>query len=196
MIAVHCKAGKGRTGLVISSLLLHLDHPSTHLAPAAAGVAASAGTASVRPFTVPAIVNPATAGAAPGSASKSGPMVLAPDAAAQRLAAARAEAALAFFGKQRTSNGKGVTIPSQQRWVHMYAHWIQLRQASLRQRDLTGTADAVAAAAGATPSGGIAAMRTDPCPLPEPTVYFLGYDLYPRADLDPGGGCDPYVIIK
>lgn len=57
---VHCKAGKGRTGLVIASLLLHVQHCGS------------------------------------------------------------AEQALELYGRYRTSNIKGVTIPSQQRYVMYY----------------------------------------------------------------------------
>lgn len=60
VIAVHCKAGKGRTGLVVSSFLLH------------------AGKCS------------------------------------------RASDALETFAQKRTHDGKGVTIPSQIRYVHHY----------------------------------------------------------------------------
>ena len=65
--AVHCKAGKGRTGLIVSAYLVF------------AGLAPSA------------------------------------------------TAALRAFGDARTSNGKGVTIPSQMRYVHYY-------EASLHRR--------------------------------------------------------------
>jgi phosphatidylinositol-3,4,5-trisphosphate 3-phosphatase/dual-specificity protein phosphatase PTEN len=79
VVAVHCKAGKGRTGLVISSFLLHTKKCRT------------------------------------------------------------AREALEIFGTRRTFNGKGVTIPSQIRYVHHYEkvvgehglrvpQWLRLRR--------------------------------------------------------------------
>ena len=70
VVAIHCKAGKGRTGLVISTYLVHAGY---------------------------AIMPNAT-----------------------KIDIPNANAALELFGRQRTSNGKGVTIPSQMRYVHYY----------------------------------------------------------------------------
>jgi phosphatidylinositol-3,4,5-trisphosphate 3-phosphatase/dual-specificity protein phosphatase PTEN len=65
IVAIHCKAGKGRTGLMISCLLLYMNMCKTY------------------------------------------------------------SEALELFGTQRTSNGKGVTIPSQKRYVEYFSQFLQ-----------------------------------------------------------------------
>eukprot|EP00563_Minutocellus_polymorphus_P018339 CAMPEP_0197719976 /NCGR_PEP_ID=MMETSP1434-20131217/3498_1 /TAXON_ID=265543 /ORGANISM="Minutocellus polymorphus, Strain CCMP3303" /LENGTH=322 /DNA_ID=CAMNT_0043304769 /DNA_START=153 /DNA_END=1117 /DNA_ORIENTATION=- len=69
---IHCKAGKGRTGLVIASHLLHSGQYAT------------------------------------------------------------SRESLNHFGFCRTHNSKGVTIPSQQRWVAMYERYLYLKAAGER----------------------------------------------------------------
>lgn len=104
--AIHCKAGKGRTGLVISALLL-LE-----------GVCDSA------------------------------------------------DAALEFYGSKRTSNVKGVTIPSQRRYVHYYEDYLRCYVKPGRAFSFTG-----------------------------PVITLIGFHLNPCIEFS-GGGCAPYFKVS
>lgn len=67
VVAVHCKAGKGRTGLVLCCYLQYSKQ-----------------------FTTP-------------------------------------DAAMEFYAIARTENKKGVTIPSQRRWIYYFGEWLQFQ---------------------------------------------------------------------
>mmetsp|Transcript_17023 Transcript_17023/g.39853 ORF Transcript_17023/g.39853 Transcript_17023/m.39853 type:complete len:530 (+) Transcript_17023:330-1919(+) len=73
VVAIHCKAGKGRTGTIIAAYLVY------------AGIVKNA------------------------------------------------EEGLAFFGSKRTSNGKGVTIPSQKRFVKYFGKALKAQRAQARR---------------------------------------------------------------
>jgi phosphatidylinositol-3,4,5-trisphosphate 3-phosphatase/dual-specificity protein phosphatase PTEN len=129
VVSVHCKAGKGRTGLIISAYLVH------------AGIA---------PHTT---------------------------------------AALKLFGDVRTHDGKGVTIPSQMRYVHYY-------EAALRK----GGGDPYHALSlpaiprlipGSSSSAG--ALGTGFGPV---TFTLTHIRLHTVPNFDVTGGCDPYFDVR
>jgi len=104
---VHCKAGKGRTGLVLSAYLLF------------AGICKTAAEA------------------------------------------------LEMFGRERTSNNKGVTIPSQMRYVRYMEFYLSKYKDKAQEFPIKGV-----------------------------PLKIVNFKLFPMADFDVGGGCDPYFILS
>jgi len=119
VVVIHCKAGKGRTGLMICCFMLYEGLFAT------------------------------------------------------------AEEALTFYGLQRTSNGKGVTIPSQQRYVRYYQEYL----ASIGHRGRLSTA-------AAAPAGVPRPINWEKTPM---TLYRVRMHTVPNFDV--GGGCDPYFKV-
>lgn len=78
-----------------------------------------------------------------------------------------ADQALCFYGSKRTSNIKGVTIPSQQRWVHYFEEYL------LNYRALE-----------------------KPFPFSGVPIQLCGFYLAPICNFDLGGGCDPFFRIS
>eukprot|EP00456_Euglypha_rotunda_P068219 TRINITY_DN59396_c0_g2_i2.p1 TRINITY_DN59396_c0_g2~~TRINITY_DN59396_c0_g2_i2.p1 ORF type:complete len:209 (+),score=33.42 TRINITY_DN59396_c0_g2_i2:159-785(+) len=107
VVAIHCKAGKGRTGLAISCLLLHRKFCDT------------------------------------------------------------AKEALEYFGRQRTEDNKGVTIPSQIRYVNYFERFLAQKEKVDKEEFYEG-----------------------------PFLTITGIKLQGATPkFDPFGGCDPYVKI-
>jgi hypothetical protein len=82
-----------------------------------------------------------------------------------------ADEALNFFAQKRTKNAKGVTIPSQRRYVAYFAEFLH------RYR---------------TSAGLSAAIPSSPPPVPL-RLKHIRFHTVPHFDL--GGGCDPYFLI-
>jgi len=107
VVAIHCKAGKGRTGCIIACLLLHLKQ------------------------------------------------------------ATDSKEALDIFGANRTSNRKGVTIPSQKRYVGYYDSWMKTSAKMGKRIEL------------------------------KPNITITGFLLQGDApSFDVSGGCDPYCVVE
>ena len=130
VVAIHCKAGKGRTGLVVSCLLLYLG-----LKARIAGCPTSA------------------------------------------------REAIDLFAAKRTDNKKGITIPSQMRYVFYFeAH---LRRQQQRQQQPPPP-----------PSPPVPRLMDED---DEPTYQLLAVRLVTVPNSDPaikGGGCDPYIVVR
>lgn len=109
--AIHCKAGKGRTGTMIACLLLYLNEFCT------------------------------------------------------------ADDALRWFGYCRTSNGKGVTIPSQARYVHYFEQLLYPKVAKQL-------------------------LKVVPTVVRRQTAWLHSIHVHTVPHFDPDGGCDLYFEVK
>lgn len=151
VVLLHCKAGKGRTGLAICCLLLFLAHTGA-LPPAALPVDALSPQPAALPLapTPPAAaaehapppnVHAAQTGAQPaGAASLLEAAVLDSVTAASSSAftaagvTALVPGVLRLYDTQRTYDGKGLTIPSQRRYVHHFARLLECLASRLAGR--------------------------------------------------------------
>jgi hypothetical protein len=75
---------------------------------------------------------------------------------------------LEFFANQRTANSKGVTIPSQLRYVKYFENFLKDYHWASPPRPFN--------------------FNGHP-------IILTGFKLSPKADFDSGGGCDPYFKI-
>jgi hypothetical protein len=114
--AVHCKAGKGRTGLIIAAYLIYSGQCATP------------------------------------------------------------QDALDVFARMRTKDGKGVSIPSQKRYLN-YFHTVVEDQRHIESADST------------------AVPRAPPTRYPSMTVQLTSITMTKTPWFDVQGGCDPYVMV-
>ena len=172
MAAVHCKAGKGRTGTFICAYLLH------------AGFQAQAAAAQAAAQT-------AAAAAGGGAAAVGGSGMVG--------YAGGALEAMDQYGWARTRNGKGVTIPSQRRFVGYYERLLHAQAAAAQ----AAAAAAQAAAAAVSSSSSSSSSSPAPAPPPAPPVITtrrlrltrLRLLTVPSFSGFLSGGCSPFVTL-
>jgi len=79
-----------------------------------------------------------------------------------------AEQALKYFSDARTENGKGVTIPSQIRYVYYYDELLKIAMASAKPTQVT---------------------------IPTQYLDLKQVFLFTTPNFDVGGGCDPFITV-